>query len=199
VASSADADAIARFRSGFARGPDTRIVGHFGTWGEAIASLLEPVVVALLEARPDSVFVAVGRSSDVWLAGFVARYPHLAARSHATGSVSPDRVAECLLGCDLLFQPYPDGISGRRTTAMAGIALGRPVVTNTGPATEPVWSDERLVALANASDTRSMVRAILALVTDSGERTALGRRAADGYAKHFGIERTLQILRAEAK
>ena len=199
VAPSADADAVARLCSAFARDPADPIVGHFGTWGEAITSLVEPVVISLLEARPDLVFVAIGRSSEVWRAGFLARHPDFADRTHATGSTSPERVAEYLSACDLLIQPYPDGASGRRTTAMAGIALGRPVVTDSGTATEPVWSDECLVVLSDASDTRAMVQAIVALLDDPAERTALGKRAAEGYARHFGIDRTLKILRAEPR
>ena len=41
-------------------------------------------------------------------------------------------VAAHLKACDLVVQPYPDGVSTRRSTAMAGLACGVPTVTNLG-------------------------------------------------------------------
>jgi len=198
VALSADADAVVRVRQSLGCGPDSRVIGHFGTWGAAITASLEPVVVEVLGAMPAVSMLAVGRDSDVWYAGFVARYPDLAARIRATGNVSPERVGEYLRACDLLVQPYPDGVSCRRSSAMAGIALGRPVVTDSGPATEPVWRDERLVVAIDRngeSDTRAMVSAVVALLADPLERECLGERAERGYRDLFSIERTLEILR----
>ena len=40
-----------------------------------------------------------------------------------------EEVSVHLSACDLMIQPYPDGISARRTSAMAALAHERPVVT----------------------------------------------------------------------
>ena len=47
----------------------------------------------------------------------------------APGSLPAAAVTEYLRACDLVIQPYPDGVSSRRGTAMAALANGVPVVT----------------------------------------------------------------------
>ena len=59
----------------------------------------------------------------------------------ATGSLVSSDAAAHLAACDLLLQPYPDGVSTRRTSLMAGLALGRPIVTSEGLLSEPLWRE----------------------------------------------------------
>ena len=79
-----------------------------------------------------------GISHPAWL----APQPAVAARAWATG---PSRrlhdVAAALRACDVLAQPYPDGITTRRTSAMAGLEHGIATVTTSGELTEPVWAE----------------------------------------------------------
>ena len=112
----------------------------------------------------------------------------------ATGELGSEAAAAHLRACDLLLQPYPDGVSGRRTSLMAGLALGLPIVTTRGPATEPVWEDG-LVALAPAEDPAALVAATEALLADPSRRRRLGDDALAGYERHFSIERTIRTLR----
>ena len=77
---------------------------------------------------------------------------------HATGYLSPVLIAAHLTACDVLMQPYPDGITVRRTSAMAALARGRAVVTTTGHLTEPLWADEDAVALVDVADPGALHR-----------------------------------------
>ena len=67
--------------------------------------------------------------------------PRLAGRIHATGGQSSRSVSIALAACDLMIQPYEDGVSSRRTGVMAALIHKRPVITTTGESTEPIWSE----------------------------------------------------------
>ena len=74
----------------------------------------------------------------------------LAARLR--GRTASGRPASCLRvklthlqACDLLLQPYVDGISGRRTTTISALEHAVPVVTTFGPLSEPFWRDTSAV------------------------------------------------------
>ena len=68
-----------------------------------------------------------------------------AAETSAIVSTRPGRLtgaeaAAALRACDLLVQPYPDGVTTRRTSVMAALTTSVPVLTTDGPLTEPVWA-----------------------------------------------------------
>jgi glycosyltransferase involved in cell wall biosynthesis len=111
-----------------------------------------------------------------------------------TGFISSDEVASSLVSCDVVLQPYADGISARRTSAMAALALGMPIATNAGAATEPVWRESGAVALANSvAETGDTAEVIL---NDPEWAAALRSAAKRLYDEQFSIERTLALLRA---
>jgi glycosyltransferase involved in cell wall biosynthesis len=126
----------------------------------------------------------------------VRHYPSLACRIGACGDLPPESVAAHLAACDLLVQPYPDGISSRRSSAMAGLALGLPTLTTTGPATESVWQDQRLVALTPADELAQFTAQAGLLLSDARLRDELGARARMGYERNFSLQRTIDTLRA---
>jgi glycosyltransferase involved in cell wall biosynthesis len=183
------------------RFPEARgrtVIGHFGTFGLAITDRLEPAAVRLLAGRPDRVLVLLGRGGDGHRDDLRRRHPDVAGRVFATGGLPPAEVADLLAGCNVLVQPYPDGVSTRRTSVMAGLALGRPVVTNLGSLSEPVWAGVPGVALAPGPDPdalASMAEAVLALTP--ADRDALGGRAAEYYRGHFSLEHTVARLRTD--
>ena len=125
VATTAEPEAIAAARFRDAPDPAAPLVGHFGTFGRLITDLLEPAVVALLRTDPRarSCSSAAGpmRISPI----SVAAHPDLAGRVSGTGELSPAAMAAHLRACDLLLQPYPDGVSSRRGSVMAGLANRR--------------------------------------------------------------------------
>jgi hypothetical protein len=175
--------------------PAGTLIGHFGTYGGVVAELLEAALLPLLKCASDRVALLVGRNAETFRDRLLARAPDLAGRVVATGELGPASAAAHLAACDLLVQPYPDGVSGRRTSAMSGLALG--LVTNLGPLSEPVWATEgngvTLAAAASPDAIAAAAERVLAL--SPAERTALGQSARRWYAGRFAVEKTVDTLR----
>jgi glycosyltransferase involved in cell wall biosynthesis len=172
------------------------VIGHFGTFGAGVAERLAAVLPPLLHPAPGRVGLLVGRHSQDFANELLRRHQTLRGRLHATGEIPPEAVAEHLRACDLLVQPYPDGVSGRRTSVMAGLALGLPIVSTDGPLTENVWRQEGLVALAPADHPAEIVTVAEGLLSNVVARRQLGARGRDGYARYFSLEHTVRTLRA---
>jgi glycosyltransferase involved in cell wall biosynthesis len=185
------ASAVEAVRSALGPGP---WLGHFGTYGALTAVPLEAVLVPLLRAGPERKALLLGRGSRAFAEALGARHPEVAGRLVTRDSLAAEEVAAHLAACDVLVQPYPDGVSARRTTAMAGLALGRPLVTNSGHLTEPMWRELGVVALVEGTSAEPLVAATERVLADAGARTALGERAARVYRERFSLERTVEAL-----
>lgn len=172
------------------------LVGHFGTFGDHVAGELEPLMIAVLETDPRPHFLLVGRRSGVFAEALRSRHPRLAGRIHASGPLADAQAAAALSACDLLVQPYPDGVTTRRTSVMAGLALGVPTVTTDGALTERVWRETGAVRLAPASDPRAQRDAVLAVIDDAEARSLLGLSGRRAYETHFAIRHTVDKVLA---
>jgi glycosyltransferase involved in cell wall biosynthesis len=188
-------DIIAARRGAFVASSTERLVGHFGTYGSHISPILASALVTLLREDPKVSVVCLGGGSDEFVRSIVASAPALKGRLHATGRVSASDVATTVRACDLLVQPYPDGVTTRRTSVMAGLINGRPVLTTTGLLTEPVWSETGAVALEPAGDTTALVGSAHALLADSGRRQAIAARGERTYDERFALAHTIDKLR----
>ncbi len=172
----------ARVRSKLGISPETLICGHFGTYGAHIAPLLPAGIIRVAEKVPYAHFLFMGQGSDDWLRGFLAAHPQLSSRLHATGRLESSLLAAHISACDLLLQPYPDGVTCRRGSIMAGMALGCAIVTNTGPLSEPLWTHS-MVALASGPEEIPVLAA--QLLADPLARQSLGHQARLYYQQHF--------------
>jgi glycosyltransferase involved in cell wall biosynthesis len=171
------------------------LIGHFGTYGAIITNQLRQVIVSLLHDHPSRKLLLLGRGGDGFAATLCAGFPALAGRVHATGALDPLPLANHLSACDLLVQPYPDGISCRRSSAMAALALGVPVVSCVGPSTEPLWAQSGAVALASSVAIPHIVNATEAVLAN-GEKSALLRNLGKAfYREHFDLRFTIESLR----
>jgi glycosyltransferase involved in cell wall biosynthesis len=190
-----DREGIAVVRRNFspARGP---LVGHFGTFGGHIAGMLDKILPSLLDEVPAASAILIGRNSEQYKTAIARERPELARRIRASGSLPPCEVSMCISACDLLVQPYPDGITTRRTSAMVGLAHGRAIVTNSGHLTEGLWSERRAVAMAPAADVAAVAALARDLLGDTVRREYLGKSGASLYAKSFDICHTIAALRA---
>jgi len=172
------------------------VVGHFGTARESwIAERLAAVVPPMLRERPDAVFLLVGRDSPGLRSRLLSGAPELHARVRATGPLAPASASRHLGACDVMLQPYADGVSTRRTSLMAALAHRRPVVTTSGRLTEPLWEQSGAVALADTDDIAAMGAALTHLTDDAGERARLGAAAGALYAQRFDVTHTIAALR----
>lgn len=170
------------------------LVGHFGTYGRFVTELLEPAMVILLRRVPDARFLLLGRGGPKFAEALALSFPDVASRIAAPGALEAASVSTHLAACDVLMQPYPDGISGRRTTAMAGLALGRPIVTTRGHLTEQEWRTSDAVVLLPVGRAAELAEAAIRLLSRQSEREALGDRGRVWYRDNFSMSRTLRLL-----
>jgi glycosyltransferase involved in cell wall biosynthesis len=171
------------------------IVGHFSTFGGSIGALLEAVLPALLTADDRRVGMLLGRGSERFASKLARTSPHLSGRLIAYDDCSSEQLAAHLAACDILVQPYIGGASSRHTSLMAGLALGRPIVTNSGPLSETLWRESQAVMLAPAASPSALASAAEVLLVDGAGRAMLGARAAELYRSRFALEHTLRELR----
>ncbi|MEN3340496.1 MAG: hypothetical protein V7647_4172 [Acidobacteriota bacterium] len=199
ITTDASPGSVARWRARFMGGdPQALIVGHFGTFGDHIGRELTKVVPLILKAVPAARVVLIGRGSEAFLAELAQRDPTLGHRVHATGLLSSPDVSAALRACDLVVQPFPDGVTTRRTTVMAALANQVAVVTTEGKLTEPTWRDADAVRLAPASDPFAIAAAAAMLLKDPGATAALAARGRRLYQARFALEHTLDALLAVA-
>lgn len=194
VGGAADPALVAAVRGRFAPGGGP-LVGHFGTFGPPITDLLEPAAAALLRLSPPARLLLLGRGSDRFLKTFAVANPDLAVRVSATGELPSRGVAAHVRACDLLLQPYPDGVSSRRTSVMTGLANGVPVATNLGHLSEPLWATTGCVGLADRPDPDALANVAAALLADAGVRRGPGTAGRRVYDENFSLEHVVARLR----
>jgi glycosyltransferase involved in cell wall biosynthesis len=177
---------------------DQSVIGHLGTYGSPIASLLCDALAELLGRLSGPHILLMGTGSEQFRDSFLQRHPPYVGRITATGPLTDSALAAHVAACDLLIQPYPDGISSRRTTAMAGLHLGVPIVTTTGVLTEPFWEASNAVRLSSVGDWTTFVDHVDRLLRHPDERTRLAACAKTFYDGMFDVERTVAALRTAA-
>jgi glycosyltransferase involved in cell wall biosynthesis len=168
------------------------VIGHFGTYGDHVGRELREILPALLRRLPDARVLLVGSGGEA----FARALPSdVRDRVDATGRLSAPEVAAALRACNLIVQPYPDGVTTRRTSVMAALTTSVPVLTTSGPLTEPVWARTSAVALAPAGDADAFVERAAALADDPAARTALGARGRALYDEQFALGVTIARMR----
>jgi glycosyltransferase involved in cell wall biosynthesis len=174
--------------------PGSAVVGHFGTYGDHVARELVTLVPAVLYTHARARFICIGRGSDAFAERLRGEHPLLAGRISGTGAISHGDIAAALRACDVAVQPYPDGVTTRRTSVMAALANGVATVSTVGALTERVWRETGAVALAPASDPRAIGAVVVALLGDLAARAALAANGRRVYDERFAIGRTLAAL-----
>lgn len=181
-------EAIARVKARFVADP---LIGHFGTYGDHIAGALAPIVPMLLDRLPGARLLLAGRGA----ATFASQIAN-GARLRVDVLTEHDglSVAAALRACDILVQPFPDGVTTRRTSMMAALSSARPVVTTSGDLTEPVWNGEA-VAMAPAGQPGRFVDEVERLAMDAARRTTVGVQGRRLYEERFALAATIARLR----
>ena len=168
------------------------VIGHFGTYGEHVAGELRRALAEVLRRVPDSRVMLAGRGAEAFaqtLDGSIRQ------RVDVLATVDAGEIAAALRACDLLVQPYPDGVTTRRTSVMGALSTGVPVITTDGPLTEAVWRETNAVALVPAGDHAGIGDRARALAADAEARRALGCRGRRTYDQHFALPATVARLR----
>jgi glycosyltransferase involved in cell wall biosynthesis len=171
------------------------IVGHFGTCDRHITELLLKSLPALLRDCAKQTVLLIGRGSEPVRDELIRREPDLADRVYATNELNPASLSLHISACDLMIQPYIDGVSSRRTSVMAALSHGIPIVTTSGTLTEALWDESRAVALVPVGDVTAMVEATRRLLSDAAARTTLSKGAKALYEERFEVKRIISALR----
>ena len=193
-----DATRVAELRRTLLAAPRQRVlIGHFGTFGRYHMGLMPHVVARLLDEGADRTMLLVGRGGAALRDLIVAERTELGPRIIVTGGLAAEDVADHLAACDVLVQPYEDGASTRRGSLMAGIALGKPTVTNRGRCTEDVWAETRALQLTDSAAPHAIAGAVTKLLADAGLRERLSHAARTLHAERFAMVHTVAVLRGE--
>jgi glycosyltransferase involved in cell wall biosynthesis len=127
-----------------------------------------------------------GRIAHAWLllGGAARELLSRRARVLSPGWLSSEALSAHLQISDIFLMPHFGGISARRTTLMAAMAHGLPVVGTSGKMTEPFWSDVSGVALFEERSVESFAEEVSALCRDDGLRLAMGSQNLDYFSRH---------------
>ena len=96
----------------------------------------------------------------------------------ATGAIDLTSLSHHLSACDVLLQPYVDGVSGRRTTTISALEHGIPVATTFGALSEPFWKDTRAVAVVPSEAPHLLAGATEELLSEDRHAEAQSAAAA---------------------
>jgi glycosyltransferase involved in cell wall biosynthesis len=191
-----DEGSVTRLRSELTTAADSSvIIGHFGTYGDHAVGTLSQVFTELLTARPDAVGLCLGGRSEEFVAAVLRSRPEFEGRLRATGHLSARDVSLHLQACDLVVQPYPDGVTSRRTSLMAALANGVAVVSNVGQLSEHVWDRSAGLMLSASPAADEIIRLAKELLGDPMRLGSLGPRARHFYLEHFHLAKTLAALK----
>jgi glycosyltransferase involved in cell wall biosynthesis len=190
-----DPRGIAALRSQYTAG-DGLLIGHFGTFGTLVNSLLLAVIPGILDRNSAARLLLIGPGAG-FLDRLIAEHPRLAGRIYTTGGMAATdpALSRHIGACDVLIQPYPDGASSRRTSLMAPLQHGKAVATTSGPATEAVWFESRAVVMTATGDAEAFIGAVNGLCADSGQRTELARAARKLFEERFDIRHAVAAVR----
>jgi glycosyltransferase involved in cell wall biosynthesis len=156
--------------------------------------MLVRVVPPLLRESPDAAFVLIGRDSEGAREAVLLADPSIGERLFATGPLQQRDLSLHLQACDLLVQPYPDGVSGRRTSLMAALCHGAAIVGTSGHLTEEFWSGSGALELRDANGTDDIVRCASSLLENDPARAAISRRARELYEERFSVARLAALF-----
>lgn len=169
------------------------VVGHFGTYSSQTLEMLKKFVPGFLH-RTRANLLLLGRDSDSVARGFSN------SRVVGAGALPSEKVSRLLAACTVLYQPYTDGVSTRRSSAMAALSHGKALVTSAGAATEGIWSESGAAVLTAVRDWRSaefaaaMVDSVRSLLSDQETRRSLEYRAEELYEREFALPRLVERL-----
>jgi glycosyltransferase involved in cell wall biosynthesis len=138
--------------------------------------LVQAALAALAERGRRVVYLVLGAGAAV-----PERVPP-GVRVVRPGQLSGDELASMLSAADLFLAPLVDGVSTRRTTAMAALQHGLPVVGTDGPLTDELFrKTPHAIHLVPVGHPALFAAEVVRLVERPVERASVGRAAEQLY------------------
>jgi glycosyltransferase involved in cell wall biosynthesis len=176
-----------------------------GPTGPAASGPVACVIFGQPEAMSPPVVAALGswlqergRSVRIrWIARSRQAVRSLLERQCGTGAdaleiverAPAQAVSNLLASSDLCLAPIVDGVSTRRTTIMAALAHGLPIVGTDGICTDDVLRSAEACLLAAPADGAAFIRHAQALVADAPRRARMGQAARALFDAQFSWDR----------
>lgn len=178
-----DREARLRLRSRAGIAADCLVIGFFSPFGSGKCyKLMESAWQEIGRKHPSVRLVVLGARLDELKKAF----PKLVGDSRVvgTGYLPKEEISLWLQTIDVLWGPYVDGISARRSAAIAGMAHGLPIVTTRGVATDPGLFDDSALAITDFDDS-AFTRATLRLLENAEYRKQLSSAVRRLYERSF--------------
>jgi 2-polyprenyl-3-methyl-5-hydroxy-6-metoxy-1,4-benzoquinol methylase/glycosyltransferase involved in cell wall biosynthesis len=189
-----DPAGVAQVRARYATN-GTHLVGHFGAYNDYLTDVMSELLPSLLNGEGDLSMLLLGRGSIELRDRLKSSYPQLSGKVHATGELASDEVSKHVSACDVMLQPYQDGVSGRRTSVMTALSHSVPVVTTAAKATETCWMQSGAVRPAQIDDFNTLTQSVKNLLNEERLRASSGNLGRDFYLKQFDVVQTISVLR----
>ncbi len=171
------------------------LIGHFGLGNSLVEQLMRRLIPEVLRDRPLASFLLIGKSSERFAQEIRRDFPAIGDRIFSSGMLLSGEIAAHISACDLIVQPYVDGISTRRTAAMAALANGRPLLTTSGHSTETFWQHCNQLALAPADDSSALAAKTNQLLDNPAERARMALQGRKLYETLFDVSVSVDVLR----
>ena len=176
--------------------PAKLLMGHLGTYSGESRRLLEPSLVKTLQELPDVQVLLIGPGSIKCAEELKVQAPELGTRIQGLGLLADSDLANHISACDVMLQPFIDGVSSRRTSMMNVISRGVPVVSNLGHLSEPLWAESQAIALAPNPDPTQIAAVCTQLLRDQSARHQLAERGLALYRSRFDWPNIIGTLRS---
>jgi glycosyltransferase involved in cell wall biosynthesis len=126
----------------------------------------------------------------------LTRLPNFAGRVFSADNLDAPDMANHISVCDVLLQTYPDGITARRSSAIAALALGTPIVTAAGVRSEGIWHQSDVVFLSKDPSVSALIVAVEEALENEERRAVISVNAAEFYQRYFAVSRTIEQLQS---
>ena len=160
-----------------------------------IMEFLTASLEVLVKKGYDSGLLIIGQGENE-ISDYLEELPYyLKERIFCTGYCSSEDVSQYLSITDIFLLPLIDGVSSRRTSLMAALKHGLPVITTKGFLTDDIFLQEDFTLLSPPTDKSLFVANVVRMAEDEKLKDAIGKKGREAYEKYFSekimIERYL--------
>lgn len=106
-----------------------------------------------------------------------------------TSTCTAGEIIKHLQNSDVYISPEFDGASGRRTTVMAALSCGLPIIAYNGYDTEKVFINEENIILISPKSPEILAENIIKLAKDKNKMLSLGKEARKTFDAYFSWEK----------
>jgi glycosyltransferase involved in cell wall biosynthesis len=186
---SVDPDQVRDWRRQIGLHAATHLIGFFGTLHES--KLFPWIMTGLIQAQ------CPGRQVGLVAVGdqpMVAVPDHLKRLFRALGYLPAAEVSVALQAVDVLALPFADGVAERRTTFMAGLDHGCPILTTLGPSTGPTLRQGDFFCGVGALHKERFVGELSRMLADGALRLGLGQAGRKVYQQRYAWPRLIETI-----